>query len=270
MLKDRGSAPTAEMLDLLARARGPELVDVLTEHWAAVESGWDTREAAFNALAKHASTSAISFLAARITQHPELAWRALEHIGEAAAPFVVDVFTRNHAIRSRDGAHLAHVARLAAARVLMDAVQDPLRSVRESAERGLVVLGSAVVDDLIDLLRTSQGFGRLEAINALGQIGDSRAESVDIGAHSIHQTFTEQRAALQSLPATCATPVALSRLSEVASNAHWLYENASARSAGRMDDITAVGLLERLAGDRDEQVRSQAIESFGHLWWRTR
>lgn len=144
--------------------------------------------------------------------------------------------------------------------VLLDALHDPLRAVRNSAEAGLVTLGKEAVSALCGLLDGQDPDVRIRALRALGRIGEKTVEPL-VAQYATKGSRAERLAALDALR-NLWDRTTLDTLATAQKSSDWRVREAATFLIGyaqASESHRAVDLLEASLHDEASDVRRASL-----------
>jgi HEAT repeat protein len=182
VLAKREAPLTIEIVQLVGEMRDHRGIELLLK--TALQAGTELRDACISTLPKLGSLdnpkvieSLIELLCADYINYK--IQEVIKTIGAPVALPLLEAFANKPEIRRHQARLVAEVAGVKAIPVLIEALEDRYRAVRENAVRGLEILRGPVVDELLKLLENepSEVFRR-QAIRVLGRIGDPKSFKV--------------------------------------------------------------------------------------------
>ena len=234
-LRSGTSAAKAGSAEVLGHLKVIEAAPLLIDALASPESGYfplhTACQSAFTAIGNAAIPHVEASLRSPSTTHRKAAVEAADAIGTAAG--ILLLFT---------------------------ALQDGAAEVRSAAGVRLTLIGTSVVDALLEFVKKSAQAGRSEAAVALGRIKDSRAVPL------LQTLLTDRDDAMRSHAAyalgSMADVRATSSLLPLLQDTNLDVGESAAWALGQLKDVSAVDpLIHCLAGRSEEEVRKQAALS---------
>jgi len=245
-----------EMLTNLGDSR---VVDLVLDEFA--KSDYNITNAGIVALAKLGGDRGFKVLLDLATSNigaPGIkAAQALRRFGDAGSNALIATFRESATFRRSSGRLVAEIAGEQALPALLEALDDPLRAVRDSAEKGLAELGSVATNELIKRLTkgNAQSDVRVRAIRLLARAG--AVESISLIASIATQGVgIERLSAVEALGALWTEDVA-PLVFAVACSSDARLRAAGVRALGRARGLAgqeAIEILINAASDEDPAV----------------
>lgn len=191
---------------------------------------------------------------------------AIRAAGQTAIEPLARAYRENAWFRRTQGELLAQVAGAQSLTALLDALQDPLRAVRNSAEAGLVKLGKEAALALCGLLDGQDADVRIRAFRALGRIGEKTVEPL-VAQHATTGSRAERLAALDALK-NLWDSTTLDTLATAQKSSDWRLREAATFLIGdaqASESHRAMNLLEASLHDEASDVRRASLQALYRL-----
>lgn len=185
---------------------------------------------------------------------------AIRAVGQTAIEPLARAYRENLWFRRTQGEFVAQVAGAQSLTALLDALHDPLRAVRNSAEAGLVTLGKEAVSALCGLLDGQDPDVRIRALRALGRIGEKTVEPL-VAQYATKGRRAERLAALDALR-NLWDSTTLDTLARAQKSSDWCVREAATFLIGdaqASESHRAVDLLEASLHDEASDVRRASL-----------
>ncbi len=179
VLAERQAPLTIELVQLLGQIGDDRGIEYLLK--TAQQAGKELRDACISTLPKFDSLDNPKVIETliKVLGDDYENWevkKVIKVIGDPVVPHLLQAYASNPQIRRHQGKLVAEVAGAKAVPVLLEALKDPYRAVREDSASGLKILREPAVNGLIKLLEDGHPseIQRL-AIRVLGKIGEPKA-----------------------------------------------------------------------------------------------
>jgi HEAT repeat protein len=256
---------TQELINIFSNYKDDRAAHLIIQCLKSNNENSDLRYKAIGILGTIGGEEAAFYLAELIVQQScHSAAYALKKTGKIPVSYILSEYKNNRSFRHTGALDMVTILGANALQVLLEAIQDSYREVREDAKSGLTELGVPSVEPLIELLNLSSDMDvQLLICPILGEIADNRAlAALEKSAQSKNKYL--HQAALEAI-CKIKDPLSVQLLSKWIESPDRDTRKLVVNGLWNQHYAAAVVLLIKRVYDIDKEVRLAVIANLGYL-----